>query len=77
MRIVTERPETALAGCGGVFTTVVTCGRRTLMRRLLDAGVKVSPQAGGCHSSLLERPDMLRELLRAAASIRITRPSMG
>ena len=32
MRIVTERPETALAGCGGVFTAVVTCGRRTLMR---------------------------------------------
>jgi hypothetical protein len=63
MRIVTERPETALAGCGGVFTAVVTCGRRKLMRRLLDAGFKVHPQAGGCHSYLLERPDMLRELL--------------
>jgi hypothetical protein len=36
MRIVTERPETALAGCGGVFTAVVTCGRRKLMRRLLE-----------------------------------------
>ena len=47
MRIVTERPETALAGCGGVFTAVVTCGRRKLMRRLLDAGFKVHPQAGG------------------------------
>ena len=63
IRIVTERPETALAGCGGVFTAVVTCGRRKLMRRLLDAGFKVPPQAGGCHSYLLERPDMLRELL--------------
>ena len=63
MRIVTERPETALAGCGGVFTAVVTCGRRTLMHRLLDAGFKVHPQAGGCHSYVLERPDMLRELL--------------
>jgi ankyrin repeat protein len=63
MRIVTERPETALAGCGGVFTAVVTRGRRTLMHRLLDAGFKVHPQAGGCHSYLLERPDMLRELL--------------
>jgi ankyrin repeat protein len=63
MRIVTERPETALAGCGGVFTAVVTCGRRALMHRLLDAGVKVHPQAGGCHSYVLERPDMLRELL--------------
>jgi ankyrin repeat protein len=46
-----------------VFTAVVTCGRRRLMRRLLDAGVKVHPHAGGCHSYLLERPDMLRELL--------------
>ena len=63
MRIVTERPETARAGCGGVFTAVVTCGRRELMHRLLDAGIKVHPQAGGCHSYLLERPDMLRELL--------------
>src|SRR6478609_4053309 len=63
MRIVTERPETALAGCGGVFTAVVTCGRRKLMHRLLDAGFKVHPQAGGCHAYLLERPDMLRELL--------------
>src|SRR5204863_291451 len=63
MRIVTERPETALAGCGGVFTAVVTCGRRKLMRRLLDAGFKVHPQPGGCHAYLLERPDMLRELL--------------
>lgn len=67
MRIVTERPETALAGCGGVFTAVVTCGRRKLMRRLLDAGFKVHPQAGGCHSYLLERPDMLRELLERGA----------
>ncbi|HXT68170.1 MAG TPA: ankyrin repeat domain-containing protein [Vicinamibacterales bacterium] len=63
MRIVTERPETALAGCGGVFTAVVTCGRRELMHRLLDAGFKVHPEAGGCHSYVLERPDMLRELL--------------
>ncbi len=63
MRIVSERPEAALAGCGGVFTAVVTCGRRELMHRLLDAGIKVHPRAGGCHSYLLERPDMLRELL--------------
>jgi ankyrin repeat protein len=63
MRIVSERPETALAGCGGVFTAVVTCGRRRLMHRLLAAGFKVPPKAGGCHSYFLERPDMLRELL--------------
>ena len=40
-----------------------TCGRRQLMHRLLDAGFKVHPEAGGCHSYVLERPDMLRELL--------------
>jgi ankyrin repeat protein len=31
--------------------------------RLLDAGVKVPPVAGGCQSYLLESPDMLRLLL--------------
>ena len=63
MRVVTAHPETALAGCGGVFTAVVTTGNRMLMKRLLDAGFKVHPNAGGCHSYLLEQPDMLRELL--------------
>jgi len=64
MRVVTMKPETALAGCGGVFPAVVTCGRRALMHRLLDAGIKVHPQAGGCHSYLLEQPDMLTVLLQ-------------
>jgi hypothetical protein len=40
-----------------VVTAVVTCGRRKLMRRLLDAGFKVHPQAGGCHSYHLGRAD--------------------
>lgn len=64
MRVVTAHPDTALAGCGGVFTAVVATANRRLMHRLLDAGFKVNPQAGGCHSYLLEQPDMLRELLR-------------
>jgi ankyrin repeat protein len=34
------------------------------MNRLLDAGVRVHPQAGGCHSYLLEQPDMLGVLLQ-------------
>lgn len=67
MRVVTMKPETALAGCGGVFPAVVTCGRRELMHRLLDAGIKVHPQAGGCHSYLLEQPDMLKVLLARGA----------
>ena len=64
LRIITADPATALAGCGGVFTAVVTKGNRKLMNRLLDAGIKVNPQAGGCHSYVLEQPDMLRELLQ-------------
>jgi ankyrin repeat protein len=34
------------------------------MARLLDAGVRVPPRAGGCQSYLLEQPDMLTELLK-------------
>ena len=66
MRIITADPSTALAGCGGVFTAVVTKGNRKLLHRLLDAGIKVHPhpQTGACHSYLLEQPDMLRELLQ-------------
>jgi ankyrin repeat protein len=63
MRAVQEDPASAHAGCGGVYTAVVTRGNRTLLMRLLDAGVKVPPVAGGCQSYLLERPDMLRLLL--------------
>jgi hypothetical protein len=64
LRCVTEDPESAHAGCGGVYTAVVTRGKRDLLVRLLDAGVKVNPVAGGCQSYLLENPDMLRLLLQ-------------
>ena len=64
MRVVTANPEAALAGCGGVFTAMVTTGNRKLLHRLLDAGFKVHSQAGGCHSYLLEQPDMLGVLLQ-------------
>jgi ankyrin repeat protein len=63
MRRVREDPASAHAGCGGVYTAVCTRGNRTLLMRLLDAGVRVPPAAGGCQSYLLERPDMLRLLL--------------
>ncbi len=63
LRRVKEDPESANAGCGGVFTAVCTRGKRDLLLRLLDAGVRVPPVAGGCQSYLLERPDMLRLLL--------------
>ena len=63
MRRLTEDPESAHAGCGGVYPAVVTRKRRALLRRLLDAGIRVPPAAGGCQSYLLEQPDMLAELL--------------
>ena len=63
MRRVKEDPESANAGCGGVFTAVCTLGKRDLLVRLLDAGIRVPPVAGGCQSYLLERPDMLCLLL--------------
>jgi ankyrin repeat protein len=63
VRRIAANPQSALAGCGGVMTAVCTCGKRKLLARLLDMGVKVHPQAGGCHSYLLEQPDMLRMLL--------------
>jgi len=63
LRRVKEDPESAHAGCGGVYTAVCTRGKRDLLTRLLDAGVKVPPVAGGCQSYLLEKPDMLRQLL--------------
>jgi len=64
MRMIIENPATALNGCGGVFTAVVTKGNRKLMHRLIEAGVRVHPEAGGCHSYLMEQPDMLRVLLQ-------------
>jgi ankyrin repeat protein len=63
MRRVREDPESANAGCGGVFTAVCTLGKRDLLVRLLDAGIRVPPAAGGCQSYLLEKPDMLGLLL--------------
>jgi len=63
VRRIAADPQSALAGCGGVMPAVVTRGKRKLLVRLLDMGVKVHPVAGGCHSYLLEQPDMLRMLL--------------
>jgi hypothetical protein len=48
---------------GSVFTAVVTRGKRDLLRRLLDAGVRVPPVLTDCQGYLLEQPDMLRTLL--------------
>ena len=66
MRLVMASPASADAGCGGVYAAVVTRGKRHLLVRLLDAGVRVPPRPGGCRSYLLEEPDMLRQLLARA-----------
>jgi uncharacterized protein len=50
-----------------VFTAVCTRGKRDLLRRLLDAGVRVTAKAGGCHSYLLEQTDMLGLMLTKGA----------
>ncbi|HUF25533.1 MAG TPA: ankyrin repeat domain-containing protein [Gemmatimonadaceae bacterium] len=64
MRRVTADPASAYAGCGGVFTAVCTRGKRDLLMRLLDAGVRVPTTPDGCRSYLLEQPDMLHLLLQ-------------
>jgi ankyrin repeat protein len=63
LRRIAENPASAHDGCGGVFTAVCTRGKRELLMRLLDAGVRVPSNAGGCQSYLLEQPDMLGLLL--------------
>ena len=63
IRRVTEDPRSAELGCGGVFTAVVTRQKRDLLKRLLDAGIRVPPVVTGCQSYLLEQPDMLQTLL--------------
>jgi ankyrin repeat protein len=65
MRRVMADPKSAELGCGGVFTAVVTRGKRDLLKRLLDAGIRVPALITGCQTYLLERPDMLRTLLES------------
>lgn len=48
---------------GFVFTGVVTRGKRDLLRRLFEVGVRVPPVLTGCQGYLLEHTDMLRTLL--------------
>ena len=63
LREIAANPASAYAGCGGVYTAVVTRQKRKLLDRLLDEGVKVPPTPGGCRTYLLEQPDMLQKLL--------------
>jgi ankyrin repeat protein len=68
IRRVTEDPSSAELGCGGVFTAVCTRGKRDLLVRLLDAGIRVPPVVTACRSYLLENAEMLRILLASGMS---------
>jgi ankyrin repeat protein len=63
IRRVKENPSSAQRGCGGVFTAVCTRGKRELLIRLLDAGIRVPPVVTGCQGYLLENSELLRILL--------------
>jgi ankyrin repeat protein len=60
VRRATEDPE---GFDGFVFAGVVTRGKRDLLRRLFEVGVRVPPVLTGCQGYLLEHTDMLRTLL--------------
>jgi ankyrin repeat protein len=63
VRRVSADPREADAGCGGVFTAAATLRKRDLVVRLLAAGARVPPIAGGCRSYLMEDPEILTLLL--------------
>jgi ankyrin repeat protein len=65
IRRVTEDPSSAQRGCGGVFTAVCTRGKRELLMRLLDAGIRVPPVLTACRGYLLENTEMFRNLLES------------
>jgi ankyrin repeat protein len=67
MRRVTADPLSAHAGCGGVYTAVVTRRKRDLLLRLLDAGIRTPDKPCGCRSYVLEDVEMLRLLLARGA----------
>jgi len=65
MRRVAQDPASV---SGAIFTTVVTNGRRDLLRRLLDAGIRAPAVLTGCQGYLLEHTDMLQTLLARGMS---------
>lgn len=61
-RVVAD-PASADSGCGGVLAAACTLGKRDLLVRLLEAGVRVPRVLTACRSYLLADPEMLRLLL--------------
>jgi len=65
VRRVSADPRSANSGCGGVFATACTQGKRDLVVRLLAAGARVPPVVDGCRSYLWSDPVSLRLLLES------------
>jgi ankyrin repeat protein len=63
VRRAKEDPASAELGCGSVFTAVVTNGKRELLMRLLEAGIRVPPVLTACRGYLLENLEMFQILL--------------
>lgn len=63
LRLIAEDPRTADAGCGGALAAACSLGRRELLSRLLEVGVRVPDVLTECRSYLLSDPEMLRTLL--------------
>lgn len=63
LRRVKEDPSSAERGCGGVFPAVCTRGKRELLVRLLEAGIRPPSVVTGCQGYLLENIELLRILL--------------
>ena len=63
VRRVTQDPGAANAGCGGVLAAACTQGKRDLVIRLLEAGVRVPPVLTECRSYLWSDPGLLRLLV--------------
>jgi len=63
VRRVSEDPNSANAGCGGVFAAACTLRKRELVVRLLEAGARVPPVVTACRSYLWSDPGILRLLL--------------
>jgi ankyrin repeat protein len=61
VRRIAEDPRAACLG--DAFTTACTLGKRELLARLLQAGIRVPAVLTGCQGYLLEHADMLRTLL--------------
>jgi ankyrin repeat protein len=63
IRRVKADPKSADRGCGGVFTAVCTLGKRDLMMRLLEAGIRVPAVLTACRTYVMENLEMFKILL--------------